>query len=136
MSERERNIALTRDAFEAFQRGDVEAVNSFIDPEIRIRISDDLANSGTWSGVEGFWESIGSWLDAWDNFEIEVLSIDAPDDAHVIVEAHQTATGRASGVPVELTTYFAYELIDGKATVYELHATREAALAAIGQTAK
>src|SRR5919108_496498 len=107
MSERERNRELVASAFDAFQRGDVEAVNAALDPEIEVVISDRLANSGTWRGVDGFWESVSSWLEAWDEFRIQVQSVDTPDDDHVIVEARQTATGRSSGVPVELTTYFA-----------------------------
>ena len=131
MSERDRNRALVTEAFEAFQRGDVEAVNAGLDPEIEVMISDELANSGEWVGVEGFWKSISSWLEAWDDYEIEVRSIDTPDDHHVIVEALQTATGRASGVPVDLTTYFVFEVHDGISTRYELHASRDAAMAAI-----
>ena len=131
MSERDRNRALVTEAFEAFQRGDVEAVNAGLDPEIEVVISDELANSGEWAGVEGFWKSISSWLEAWDHYEIEVRSIDTPDDHHVIVEALQTASGRASGVPVDLTTYFVFEVHDGISTRYELHASRDAAMAAI-----
>jgi ketosteroid isomerase-like protein len=130
MSERDRNREMVAEAFAAFQRGDVEAVNAGLDPEIEVVISDQLANSGRWTGVEGFWKSISSWLEAFDDYEIEVLSIDTPDDDHVIVEALQAATGRSSGVPVNLTTYFVFEVHDGIATRYELHASRDAALAA------
>ena len=133
MSERERNRELVADSFGAFQRGDVEAVNAGLDPEIEVAISDQLANAGTWRGVEGFWQSISSWLEAFDDYHVEVVSIETPDDEHVIVEARQTAKGRASGVPVELTTYFLFEVHDGITTRYEIHASREDAVAAIGQ---
>jgi ketosteroid isomerase-like protein len=133
MSERERNRAFTAEAFAAFQRGDVDAVNAGLDPEIEVVISDELANSGRWRGVEGFWESVSTWLEAFDDFSIEVQSIETPADDHVIVEARQTAKGRASGVPVELTTYFVFEVHDGVTTRYELHASREDAMAAIAQ---
>jgi len=131
MSERERNRELIERAFEAFENGDVEAVNAGLDPEIEVVISDQLANSGRWVGVDGFWESVSSWLEAWDEYRIEVRSIETPDDHHVLVEALQTATGRSSGVPVELATYFVFEVHDGISTRYELHASREDALAAI-----
>ena len=131
MSERERHRELAAEAFAAFQRGDLEAVNAGLDPEIEVVISDELANSGRWKGVDGFWESISSWLEAWDDYELEVRSIDTPDDHHVLVEALQTAKGRASGVPVDLTTYFMLEVHDGKSTRHEIHASREAAVAAI-----
>lgn len=131
MSDRERNRESVERAFEAFRSGDVETVNAGLDPDIEVVISDKLANSGTWSGVDGFWESISSWLEAWDEYRIDVRSIEAPDDHHVLVEAQQTATGRSSGVPVELTTYFLFEVNDGISTRYELHASHEDAMAAI-----
>jgi ketosteroid isomerase-like protein len=131
MSERDQNRERVAESFAAFQRGDVDAVNAGLDPNIEVVISGQLANSGTWTGIDGFWKSISSWLEAFDDYEIEVLGIDTPDDHHVIVEALQTATGRASGVPVNLTTYFVFEIHDGISTRYELHASRDAAMAAV-----
>ena len=133
MSERERNRELVAAAFEEFQRGDVEAVNRRLDPEIDVMISDRLANSGTWKGVDGFWEATSSWLEAWDEYSIEVIGIETPDDEHAVVEARQTAKGRLSGVPVELTTYFVFWIDDEITKRYELHASREDALAAIAR---
>ena len=132
MSERERNRELVATAFDAFQRGDVEAVNAHLDPDIDVRIAGDLANAGAWKGIDGFWESISSWLEAFDDYSVEVESIETPDDDHVIVAAHQTAKGRSSGVPVELTTYFLFEVHDGISTRYEIHGSRDGAVAAIG----
>jgi ketosteroid isomerase-like protein len=133
MNERERNRAQVAEAFEAFQRGDVEALNAGLDPEIEVVISDRLANSGTWTGIDGFWEATSSWLEAFDDYSIETLAIETPDDEHVVVEARQTAKGRASGVPVELTTYFVFWVEAGISTRYELHASRDDAMAAIGR---
>ena len=133
MTERERNRELVAAAFEAFQRGDTEAVNAGLDPEIEVVISDRLANSGRWSGIDGFWEATVSWLEAFDDYSIEVQSIDTPDDEHVIVEARQTAKGRSSGVPVELTTYFVFWVEDAISRRYELHASRDDAVAAIAR---
>jgi ketosteroid isomerase-like protein len=131
MTDPRRNVELVRGAFAAFERGDVEAINRLLDPGVEVSISHELANAGTWSGVEGFWTSIGSWLEAWDEYRIELRDLDTPDDRNVIAEAHQTAIGRASGVPVELTTFFLFEIRDELCTRYGLYATREAALAAI-----
>jgi ketosteroid isomerase-like protein len=132
MSEREQNRELTARAIGAFKRGDVEAVNAALDPEIEVKIADDLANAGTWNGIDGFWKSISSWLEAFDDdYNLDVQAIETPDDHHVIVEAHQTARGRLSGVPVELTTYFLFEVRDGISTRFEIHASRDAAMAAV-----
>ena len=136
MSEQDRNREIAVKAFDAFGRRDVEALNALLDPEIEVFISDQLGASGTWSGIDGFWESLSGWLEAFDDdYRIELLSIDTPDDKHVIVEARQFARGRSSGVPVELVTYFMFELRDGRAVRYELHASREDAHAAIANGA-
>jgi ketosteroid isomerase-like protein len=131
MSRQDENIALVREAFAAFESGDVEAVNRLLDPGVEVSISQELANAGTWSGIEGFWTSIASWMEAWDEYRIELRGFDTPDDRNVIAETHQIATGRTSGVPVELTTFFLFEIRDGLCTRYALYASREAALAAI-----
>jgi ketosteroid isomerase-like protein len=131
VNRRERNLELVRDAFAAFERGDVDAMNRLLDPAIEVTISQELANAGSWTGIDGFWASITSWLEAWDEYRIELADLETPDDRNVIAEAHQTATGRASGVPVELTTYFVFEIRDELCTRYGLYATREAGLAAI-----
>jgi ketosteroid isomerase-like protein len=133
MSERERNRDFAARAFEAFRRGDAEAVNSGLDPEVEVVIADSLANPGTWRGIDGFWESVTSWLEAFDDYDIEVESIETPDDSHVVVEARQTAKGRSSGVPVELTTYFLFEVRGGRTARYELHSSRGDAMAAIAR---
>jgi len=133
MSERGRNREMVATAFDAFRRGDVDAVNAHLDPDIEVRIADDLANSGTWKGIDGFWESVSSWLEAFDDYSVEVESIETPDDDHVIVAAHQTAKGRSSGVPVELTTYFLFEVHDGLSSRQEIHASRDGAMAAIAR---
>jgi ketosteroid isomerase-like protein len=131
MGRQEENRALVEEAYAAFERGDVETINRFLDPQIEVMISDELMNAGTWSGIDGFWQSVSSWLEAFGDYSVEVQSVDTPDDHHAIVEARQTATGKASGVPVELTTYFVYRIEDQRAVRYELHATRDDAMAAI-----
>jgi ketosteroid isomerase-like protein len=133
MTERASNRERVAEAFDAFRRGDVEAVNAGLDPEIQVVISDKLANSGSWSRIEGFWEATSTWLEAFDDYSIEVLSIEAADDDHVIVEGRQLARGRSSGVPVELVTYFIFRLADGLATRFEIHASRKDAMAAIAR---
>ncbi len=65
-------------------------------------------------GREGFVEFMQTWIGSFADwsFRIERL-IDAGDD-QVVVLAHQRATGKGSGVPVELHLGQVQELEDGR----------------------
>jgi ketosteroid isomerase-like protein len=131
MSERERSRDLVERAFKAFQDGDVGGLNALLDPGIRVLISDRMANAGRSSGIDGFWETIGRWLEAWDEYRIELRGIETPDNRHAIAKTLQTATGRSSGVPVTLTAHMLFEFRDGLAVRFELHPSRDDALASV-----
>ena len=78
-----------------------------------------------WRGREGAMEFMRTWTEEFENWSMRVERlIDAGGD-RVVVLAHQTATGKASGVPVELASGHIYELKDGRvirATFYGSHA--------------
>jgi ketosteroid isomerase-like protein len=131
MAERDRNVALARDGVEAFNRGDVEAVAAALHPDVETHISRAMVNPGTWHGLEGFAEGIGSWSDAWDDLQFEILDVEAVDDRHVLVVVHQSATGPESGVPVEMDAALLFEFEDGRARRFHVHPDRESAQAAI-----
>jgi hypothetical protein len=55
-----------------------------------------------WRGREGFVEFVRTWTEGFDNWSLQVERlIDAGGD-RVLVLTHQSATGKASGVPVNL----------------------------------
>jgi len=114
----EENVEIVRQVFEIFmegmERGDYGA---WFESE---HVAEDLewitpgAGLGTYRGRAGFVEFMAFWIEdfeAW-SFELERL-IDAGDD-RVVGWFHQTATGRASGVPVELHPGLVYELEGGR----------------------
>jgi hypothetical protein len=74
---------------------------------------------------------VTAWNEAWGEIDTNVVSVEAPDDRHVIAEIHQTATGDASGVPVEMVVFYLLEIRDGKAVRFHIHADRDAALEAV-----
>jgi ketosteroid isomerase-like protein len=131
MGDRERNLELVRAGLEAYGRGDQEAVLDFLDPEIETHVSDRMLNSGTWHGIPGFLEGIGAWNDAWDDYRLEITGIEAVDDRNVVVDVHQTAVGRESGVPVEMDVVFLYEVTGERATRFHIYPDRTDAIAAI-----
>jgi ketosteroid isomerase-like protein len=68
--------------------------------DVEVGAEPELPNSGTYRGHEGFLTWIGQWLDAWDEFRIEVVAMSAVDDRHVLVEVDQHGRGAGSGVEV------------------------------------
>jgi hypothetical protein len=132
MSRRKRNAQLFREATDAWNRRDVEAVLEFLHPSVETHVAVALANTGTWHGIEGFGEMAAGWEEVWGELNYEVVATETPDDSHVIAEVHQTATGVHSGVPVELTTFYLAEISeDERALRLHIYPDRESAVAAI-----
>jgi ketosteroid isomerase-like protein len=131
VSERERNLELVRSAFAAFDAGDVSGVLATLHPEVECHVSPRMMNAGTWHGVDGYTEMAAAWFEAFEDLRYEIVELEAPDDRHVLVTANQTATGRGSGVPVEMDVVFMLEVEDGRARRFHIYPDREAAFAAI-----
>jgi ketosteroid isomerase-like protein len=130
------NVRLAQEGFDAFNRGDVDAVLAMLDPEVEVFASADFPNSGTFHGREGYLRWVGEWLEAWDRFEIEVLEIEPVGDAHVISLVHQRGRGRGSGIEVTQDVAFMWEVQDARAVRLHLYPDRDAALAAVGRESR
>jgi ketosteroid isomerase-like protein len=129
-SEQQRaNLEVTRRAWDAYGSGDMEAVLALADPEIEIYMPSDLPNSGTFQGHDGYLTWIGNWLEAWEDFSIDVRAMEPVGDRHVVSAAHQSAVGKGSGVPVEMDVAYVAEIRDEKIAALQLYITREEAIA-------
>jgi ketosteroid isomerase-like protein len=128
-SERQRrNLELARAGYEAFQRSDLEGVLALTDPEVEIYLPNTLPNSGNYRGHEGYITWIGQWLDAWENFRIEVLAMEPVGERHVVTTIHQSAMGRGSGIPVEMDVAYMTDIREGKVIALQMYLTREEAI--------
>jgi ketosteroid isomerase-like protein len=112
---REENLALSTEAFEAFQSGDAAGLMEMLHPEIEVFSSRNLANSGSFHGHDGYMEWLTNWLEAWDDFKVEVTGTEAAGERHVLTRVRQTAVGKVSGVPVEMDLTFMSEIGSGGA---------------------
>ena len=129
LSERQRrNLELARAGYEAFQRSDLEAVLALTDPEVEIYLPTTLPNSGTFRGHEGYITWIGQWLEAWEDFRIEVLAMEPVGKRHVVTTIHQSAMGRGSGIPVEMDVAYMTDIRNEKAVALQMYLTREEAI--------
>jgi ketosteroid isomerase-like protein len=117
----EENVEIVRRAFEEFQaameRGDPGA---WIDSAA---VADDyewvvpppgLDGRSVWRGREGFVEFLRTWTEQFEEWSVLVERwIDAGDD-RVVALTRQSATGRGSGVPVEMNIAQVHELEGGR----------------------
>lgn len=123
------NVELARRGLEAFNRGDIEAVLAMLAPDVAVKSSPDLANPGDFHGHDGFLTWMRDWMDAWERFRVEARDAVTVGDA-VVLSVHQVASGRGSGVEVEMDVAYLFAFAGGKVARLELHAGMEDALAA------
>jgi ketosteroid isomerase-like protein len=125
------NVEIVRRQLEAFQagmeRGDPGApwdagINA-VDAEWIVR--EGLDGRTVWVGREGFVEFMRTWTEQFDDWSLQVERLIDAGDEGVVALTRQWATGKASGVPVELNLGMVYELKDGcviRMTNYLTHA--------------
>jgi ketosteroid isomerase-like protein len=127
-SERQRaNMELAKAGYEAFQRSDVQTVLDLTDPEVEIYLPPTLPNSGTFQGHEGYMTWLGQWLEAWDDFQIEVRGMEAVGERHVVTSIHQSGIGSGSGIPVEMDVAYMLDIRDGKVIALQMYLSRDEA---------
>jgi ketosteroid isomerase-like protein len=128
-SDRQRqNLEVARAGVEAYQRGDIEAVLAMTAEDNEIFLPPTLPNSGTFRGHEGFLTWVGQWLEAWEEFAVEVRDIEPVGDRHVVATMRQSARGKGSGIPVEMEIFYMWEIRGDEILAMHLYPTREEAM--------
>ncbi len=85
----------------------------------------------TYPGIEGAREFLAAWLDAWEEWRIELEQLlDAGDDVVAIVR--QRGRSKATGLPVDMHFAQLWTLRDGKQIRMRMYADPDAALRAAG----
>jgi ketosteroid isomerase-like protein len=126
----EENVEIMRRSFEEFQarmeRGDPGAAfdAGFFAPDSEW-VTPQFEGRRVWRGRERFVEFMRTWTEDFADWSIRVERlIDAGGD-RVVALTHQSATGNASGVPVEGDYGLIFELKNGRiirTTLYLSHA--------------
>jgi ketosteroid isomerase-like protein len=132
------NVETVRTVFEAFQAGLARG-----DPAAAFDL-DGLADDAEWiaaaevpepvsyRGRDGFAEFMRLWTEDFERWSIEVEQlIDAGGD-RVVGLFRQWATGKGSGVPVELRSAIVYELEEGRVVRMRNYVDHSEALEAAG----
>ena len=129
----EENVELTRRSWEAWQRGDVDAMFELWDRDIvwdMTHFHDGLES--TYEGHEGVRNFLSEWLEVWDDYEMGVDETLATPDGRVISLAWQRGKGRQSGLEMHNEWAQIATFRDGKITRIDNYDDRDAAFEAAG----
>ena len=118
---------------DAFNRRDFDAATAGFHPDIEwIAGADLVPDAAVYRGPDGVMEFWRTWLDAMDDFRLEVEETIDAGDGRVLLVTRATGRGKDSGVPVEGRLAQLWELRDGRSVRAEMYPSREAALEAEG----
>jgi ketosteroid isomerase-like protein len=131
----QRNIDLIRRAFDAYTRGDTEAVLALCAEDILIVQAPEVVATGVapeQHGHDGVLEAFGIWPEQWEDFEIEIERLVADPGDYVVIATLQRGRGRQSGVAVEAQFFFTFLIRDGSVAEWRIFVDEADALAATG----
>jgi ketosteroid isomerase-like protein len=127
------NVEIIRNAFAAYDRGDIEGVLRLCDEDIVIRQPPELLGaSHEQHGHPGMLEAFSIWPEQWDDFRIELLDIAPAPDDKVFVTTRTHGRGKQSGVEVKMDFSFVFALRDGLITHWWLFTREDHALEVAG----
>ncbi|MEK6272166.1 MAG: nuclear transport factor 2 family protein [Actinomycetota bacterium] len=107
------NVDVVQGAWDAFGRGDIDAVLEAIAPSAETRLPESLPWGGTYAGPDGFRDFLTKLGDSWDQFSATPQKVLGADDNHVVVLAKTKGRTKA-GATIEGRTIWIYQLRDGK----------------------
>ena len=130
------NVDIVREAWAAWDRGDMAALFDFYDAEVEWDMSHSyVPDMGVFHGHDGIREFFGEWRAFFAEYWAEAQEFIEAGDS-VIVRVHQGGRGRSSTVGVEMPAYWQlYRLRDGRAVRVEIYRDEEEALRAAERTA-
>jgi ketosteroid isomerase-like protein len=129
------NVELVRGAWDAWERGDMEALFEFYDPTIvwdQTHYAQALDFGGVYHGHDGIKQFFRRWLAPFDEFYAHAEEFLDAGEA-IVVRVRQGGRGKTSGATVEMPIYWqVYRLRDGRVVRIEVFTTRREAFDAVG----
>jgi uncharacterized protein len=128
----EENVAVVRRAFDAYTRGDIDAVLELCTDDILITQAQEVPGVAPQQrGHAGVLEAFGVWPEQWDDFRVKIREILADPGDQVVVATRQSGRGKQSGVEVEADFTFLFAIRDGKIAEWRIFVRESQALAAV-----
>ncbi len=113
------NVGAVRRSYEAFARGDLDAVVADMDPQIEWHQAQGLPHGGVYRGLEAVRRAIFDPLDDewWDDFRAEPHELLDAGDA-VVVLGRYSGRAKATGKPLDVPFAHVWSFRDGKAVLF------------------
>ncbi|MEK6327500.1 MAG: nuclear transport factor 2 family protein [Actinomycetota bacterium] len=125
------NVQIVRGMIELANARDVEGITALMSPDVECFPAADQPESEGFRGREAFAEYVEGWLQAFDQYTIEVTEfIDFPEC--VVAVGRVAARGRGSGAAVSDDDAWLYRFRDGEVVEYRECGTKARALEAAG----
>jgi ketosteroid isomerase-like protein len=126
------NLDLVRSIYGDWERGDFRRVD-WADPNIEF-LSPDGPQPGAWRGRAEMMASFRDFLDAWEDFTVEVEDYRQLDDGCILALVRHSGHGKTSGVELAQVEGGANLLHfrDGKVVRFVAYWDRDRALADLG----
>jgi ketosteroid isomerase-like protein len=125
------NVDVVQGAWDAFGRGDIDAVLDVIAPSAETRVPETLPWGGTYAGPEGFADFIAKLNENFDQFSATPDKVLGADDNHVIVVAKVKGRTR-KGATIENRAVWVYQLREGRIADAETFGDTAQVLQALG----
>jgi uncharacterized protein len=128
----EDNAERIRQAYDAFNRGDLDAAMAFMHEDVEWRMSGAIVGTAdAYHGHEGVRQWWLEFLEPFESMSIEPEEIIEATEDRVLVLVRLRATGR-EGIDVDLSVSHLYDLRGDKVARVQAFVDRDAALAAAG----
>ncbi len=124
------NVEVVRGVIDGWLRGDPATLELISDDVVYVS-PPTMPDGRTYHGHEGVLQWVVDWGQEWTDYELDVLRYRDLGDRVVTVERNR-ATGKRSGVGVDMQTVSLWTLRDGKVVRWQGYATEEEALEAAG----
>ena len=122
------DVAIVRRAYEAFGRGDMDALMALLHPDIEWRTTDAVPFEGTYRGIDEFLRGMSEWTEPFDDLTTAVEEMTDVGE-QVLVRHRMRGRGRDSGAEVDLVLWQLVSVRDGQLVRMHDYNTREEALA-------
>ena len=104
----------------------------FFDPEVVLTNTPNAPETTPYVGHDGLLAWARSMQEGLGEFRVEADETIDVDESRVIVVARVCGEGRASGLPVEVSSASVYTVKDGRIVSVEAYDTKSEALEAVG----
>jgi ketosteroid isomerase-like protein len=128
----EENVEIVRTAYDAFERGDLEAVSQLQGPAIEWQTSVEDPDAATHRGRVAVRRYIEGYMETFLGLRADLEEcVEAPSD-RVLATVRYTGRARASGIDMDWRQWLVYTFKEGLIVRAEEYFDREQALEAAG----